>query len=116
MTLDTQLSTRQVGNILFVDVAAANVDFRNAETLKSTVSSLIHDASAPNVVLNLDRVGFMDSSGLSALLFCKRMCEEANGRFSLCSLQAYVFNLIKLTNLNKSVSVYNNEADVLANQ
>ena len=50
----------------------------------------------------------MDSSGLSVLLFGKRITEEVGGNFAICGLYGYVNNLIGSTNLNQTITVYTN--------
>jgi anti-sigma B factor antagonist len=105
MTTTDPITVRQEGSKTIVDVEADNVDFRNAEILKSRLSELVQ-AGQPQLVLNLQKVNFMDSSGLSVLLSGKRACEEVGGMFSICGLQGYVSNLINLTNLHKTIAVY----------
>jgi anti-anti-sigma factor len=53
----------------------------------------------------------MDSSGLSVILFCKRACDEAGGHFGIYGLQNYVNNLVNLTNLHKTISIFQTEAE-----
>ncbi len=105
MTNEVPVTVRQEGSKSVIDVETDNVDFRNAEMLKSMLGDLVQQGQK-NLVLNLSQVNFMDSSGLSVLLSGKRVTEEAGGSFSICGLQGYVNNLINLTNLNKTISVY----------
>lgn len=112
MNSDSNLSNRTLDGKTIVDVDAQNVDFRNCEAIKTTVSGLVAQGQA-HVLLNLSKVSFMDSSGLGVILFCKRACDEAGGTFGVFGLQNYVSNLVNLTNLNKTISIYASEADAL---
>jgi len=47
------------------------------------------------------------------ILFCKRTCEEAGGKFGVFGLQSYVNNLVNLTNLNKTIDIFASEAEAL---
>lgn len=107
------LMTRESGDKIVVEIDAQNVDFRNCETIKSAIHSIVTNGKN-HVVLNLGKVGFMDSSGLSVLLYCKRLCEESGGSFVLCGLQSYVNSLVNLTNLNKSINIYDDEAQAVS--
>ena len=89
---------------LLVELKAVNIDFRNTDPLKEQIAHLVSQGNA-NLVLDLSQVTFMDSSGLSLILFCKRTCEEAKGSIVLRGLQEYVQNLVKLTNLDKTVTI-----------
>jgi anti-sigma B factor antagonist len=108
-TTTTDMSHRPAGQKTVLDLNLSNVDFRNCESIKQAIHSL--SAENPNMVLNLSSVTFMDSSGLGVVLFGKRTCESAGGSFSLYGLQSYVFNLIKLTNLHRAVSIFESEEE-----
>ncbi len=113
MSSETNITPRQVGGKTIVDVDAQNVDFRNCETIKSAVAGIVAGGQS-HILLNLSKVSFMDSSGLSVILFCKRTCEEAGGNFGVFGLQNYVNNLINLTNLHKTIEIYQDETAAVA--
>jgi len=110
---DSNINTREAGGKVIVDIETQNVDFRNCETIKSAVASIV-SGGKKDILLNLGKVSFMDSSGLSVILFCKRTCEEANGRFAVFGLQSYVNNLVNLTNLNKTIDIYKDENEAVS--
>lgn len=113
MSSETKIDSRTGGSKTIVDIDAQNVDFRNCEAIKSSVASLVGQGQK-NVLLNLSKVSFMDSSGLGVILFCKRTCEEAGGTFGIYGLQNYVNNLVNLTNLNKAIEIYATESEAIA--
>lgn len=108
----TKIISRQSGDKTLVDIDASNVDFRNSEAIKSSVAALVSQGQK-NILLNLGKVSFMDSSGLGVILFCKRTCDEAGGSFGIFALQNYVSNLVNLTNLNKTIHIFENEAEAV---
>jgi anti-anti-sigma factor len=110
MSTETKILSRDSGDKTIVDIEAQNVDFRNCEAIKSSVAGFVSQGQK-NIILNLSKVSFMDSSGLSVMLFCKRVCDEAGGTFGAFGLQNYVNNLVNLTNLNKTIPIYASEAD-----
>lgn len=112
MTSESNISSRTAGDKTIVDIDAQNVDFRNCEAIKSSVAGMVAQGQK-NILLNLSKVSFMDSSGLSVILFCKRTCEEAGGTFGVYGLQNYVNNLVNLTNLNKTIDIYQDEAEAV---
>lgn len=112
MSSDTNIASRDSGTKTIVDIDAQNVDFRNCEAIKSAVAGMVAQGNK-HIVLNLSKVNFMDSSGLSVILFCKRTCEEAGGTFGAFGLQAYVNNLVNLTNLNKTIDIFPSEAEAV---
>lgn len=70
-------------------------------------------ADNANVVINLDAVEFIDSSGLAALVKVLKRCRENKGNLALCNVQQAVTIIFELTNLNKAFEVYDTEADAL---
>ena len=112
MSSESKIESRAIGDKTVVDIEGPNVDFRNCEAIKSAVAAMVSQGQA-NILLNLSKVAFMDSSGLSVILFCKRTCEEANGTFGIFGLQNYVNNLVNLTNLNKTIEIYPSEAEAV---
>lgn len=111
MTTDAGIITREAGARTVMELDAQSVDFRNAESIKSSMTGLVNNGQK-DVVLNLGKVSFMDSSGLSVILFGKRACEEAGGTFCVTGLQSYVSNLFNLTNLTKTVRILADENEV----
>ncbi|MEB3287069.1 MAG: STAS domain-containing protein [Vampirovibrionales bacterium] len=112
MNTETITATRESNGKAIIDVQTQNVDFRNCETIKSSVANVVSEGKR-HILLNLTQVSFMDSSGLSVILFCKRTCEEAGGKFGVFGLQSYVNNLVNLTNLNKTIDIFASEAEAL---
>jgi anti-sigma B factor antagonist len=110
MSSEANIISRDSGSKKIVDIDTPNVDFRNCEAIKSTVAGIVAQGQK-NIILNLSKVNFMDSSGLSVILFCKRICDEADGTFGVYGLQTYVNNLVNLTNLNKTINIYKTEAE-----
>ena len=56
------------------------------------------------VVLNLEKIKYSDSSGLSALLVGNRLFSE-NGEFILCGVNDHVMKLINISQLDKVITI-----------
>lgn len=78
--------------------AAGEVDVASAPQLESCLLGLI-DAGTP-VVLLLDAVTFMDSSGLRGLVTARQHAEEASVSFTLGARSAVVDRLLQVTGLD----------------
>ena len=55
---------------------------------------------AKNIIVNLENVKYIDSSGLSALLVGNRIFKEKNGAFVICNLNEHVLKLMKIAKLD----------------
>lgn len=69
--------------------------------------------AASHVVVNLAAVGFIDSSGLAALVKGLKRCRENGGELVLCELQQAVRIIIELTRLDKAFHIFDSEADAI---
>lgn len=62
------------------------------------------------VIVNLEQVNFIDSSGLSTLVKGLKRCRQNGGELYLCGLQQAVLIIFELTRLDKAFNIYPNEA------
>jgi anti-anti-sigma factor len=77
----------------------------NAPQLKTELT-VIHNEGYKNIVLDLNNVKFVDSSGLSAILMANRLCKDSNGTFALCNLNDQVKSLIKISQLENILNIF----------
>lgn len=74
------------------------LDSLSAPDLKSEILYLIKSDIA-NIVVDLHKARYCDSSGLSALLTGNRLCKEAEGVFVVSGLQPAVEKLVSISQL-----------------
>jgi anti-anti-sigma factor len=84
----------------------------NAPVLKSELV-LANAEGFKNIVIDLDKVRFVDSSGLSALLIGHRLCKDEKGIFALCGLNDATKNLIKISQLEEVLHMYSTQFDAV---
>jgi anti-sigma B factor antagonist len=76
------------------------LDATNAPELKAELV-LLNKNGVNNIVIDMSKTRYCDSSGLSAVLTANRLCKDTNGRFVLCGLQDNVRKLIEIAQLDK---------------
>jgi anti-sigma B factor antagonist len=111
--LNPDFATHKAGKWTVLAPDATSVDYRNADALKTTISAQVSSGNT-HLLFNLEQVSFMDSAGLGVLLHAKRTCEAKKGSLALSNVQAYVENLLKLTNLDKTLRSFPTEAEAQA--
>ncbi len=82
-----------------IKVLSSKLDTNNAPDLKSELVVLGNE-NVKNVILDVSKCSYVDSSGLSSILVANRLCEDAIGTFILCGLQPEVEHLIQLSMLH----------------
>ncbi len=87
-----------------IQVQDEKLDTHIAPSLKSEMV-LISGNGEKNIVLDLDKCKYCDSSGLSAILVANRLCKNANGTFVLSGLNEAVERLITISQLDSVLNI-----------
>ncbi len=88
---------------VIVHTLVEKLDSLTASDIKSELVFLIKSGKK-NVIVNLEKTRYIDSSGLSALLTGNRLCKDVRGSFVICCLQPSVEKLVQISQLT---SVFN---------
>lgn len=71
------------------------------------------EADVRKLLLNLERVTYMDSAALGELLSSRQTMAERGGAIRVCCLQPRVQTLLEITGLLDALSVHSTEAEAL---
>lgn len=104
--------TTQNKNEAVVKTNVEKLDASNASELKAELV-LLNKNGVNNIVIDLSATKYCDSSDLSSILTANRLCKDTNGRFVLCGLQDNVSKLIQIAQLDKVLSITENEAQAI---
>ncbi|MBN2486949.1 MAG: STAS domain-containing protein [Bacteroidales bacterium] len=92
------------GNHTLIQVLEEKLDTHIAPTLKSELV-LVSGNGEKNIILDLSKCRYCDSSGLSAILVANRLCKNANGTFVLTGLNDAVERLITISQLDTVLNI-----------
>lgn len=97
-------------------VVVTNVEKLNASNASELKAELVilNKKNVNNIIIDMSRTKYCDSSGLSAILVANRLCKDTNGRFVLCGLQSNVEKLIQIAQLDRVLTIVKDEKDALA--
>lgn len=107
-----KISTRQAGEATIVDVVG-DIDLYTSPELRKALLDLMRGDSAPHVLVNLQGVKYIDSSGVSALVEALKTSMSRTGRFALFALGPGVREVLALTQLTSVFEIYDNEEQAL---
>jgi anti-sigma B factor antagonist len=65
------------------------------------------------IVVNLEKVNFLDSTGLATLVQGMKRCRQTTGDLRLCNLQQPVRLIFELTRLDKAFEIYPGEEEAI---
>ena len=92
----------------------AHLDAGSVQELREILLLQINQGQT-TLIVNLDCVEYMDSSGLGALIAAFRQLDSMEGEVRLCGAQTDIVKLIQLTGLNRIFPViFDTEDQALA--
>ncbi|HCC70261.1 MAG TPA: anti-anti-sigma factor [Bacteroidales bacterium] len=97
-------------NSTLIQVQTEKLDTHIAPALKSELV-LVSGKGEKNIILDLGKCEYCDSSGLSAILVANRLCKNAGGTFVLCGLNDAVERLITISQLDTVLNITNTVSD-----
>lgn len=103
----------QKENVLLIRLVG-ELDHHEAETLKTDWESYLSTGDIKHVIVNLEQLSFMDSSGLGVFLGRYKQVKALEGEMVVCSINRSVKRLFELSGLFKVVQTEANEADALS--
>ncbi|MFN3604232.1 MAG: STAS domain-containing protein [Leptonema sp. (in: bacteria)] len=107
-----EISRRQSGDVVILDVNG-EIDLYNAPEIKDTINKLIEEKKY-NVVINLDKVSYIDSSGIGALISSLSNLKKYQGGLKICNVSGSVRKVFELTKLTSFFEIYDSEQEAIA--
>lgn len=104
VAIDITVDTRKAGDWMVIDVAG-EVDVFTAPKLRERIIGLLGEG-ASRIVINLEKVAFMDSTGLGVLVGGLKRVKERDGELALAAPQATVQRVLGVTGLNTVFPVH----------
>lgn len=92
------------GKYSLVTTNVDKLDTTCAPELKSELVYL-NKTGVRNIIIDMGRTRYCDSSGLSALLVANRLCKGVSGTLIVCSLQEPVMKLVQISQLESVLSI-----------
>jgi len=102
MSFDTEIKD----DIAIVTVTAGRLDANIAPELKQVVGEVI-DNGTHRIMLDLQSVQFMDSSGLGAVISSFKLTGQ-KGEFVICNMNEAVKEIFTLTHMDRLFEIYPN--------
>ncbi len=107
------LKTEKINNVIVVKFN--NIDRFNAlivEPVKEQLKGLFNKPDT-KLVLNLEGIRFIDSSGFGVFLSIMKTANNNHGQFKICNLGKEVMELFKLLQLHNVFELYDNQKECI---
>jgi len=103
---------RNIGKVTVLDLAGKITIGEGDLVLREEVNKLL-ESDRKNLLLNLDKVTYMDSAGIGELVACYKRATEAGARLKLLNPSGRVSDLLSLTKLQQVFEIYKDEKEGL---
>lgn len=100
-----KLNISEQDNITIINIDEERMDAHNSGDLKEQMLQLFDDGKI-NLIIDLNSVRFIDSSGLGALVSGFKNASAREGSLKLCCLQTQVRSMFELTRLHRVFEIY----------
>jgi anti-sigma B factor antagonist len=107
-----RLKVRQIGRVAVVDIAGKITEGEGDAVLREGVFKLLQ-SDQKQILLNLRKVPYMDSSGIGEMVACYNAARHKNGTVKLLNPSEKVSNLLQITRLEEVFEIYRNEKEAL---
>ena len=106
------LNTKKVGEKLVVYLEG-RLDVSVSNEVEEELARLIDNESNLHLVLNMDKVEYMSSSGFRACIATLRKLNAKDGSLKLCNIRPSVKRIFDVIELTSLFEIYETEAEAL---
>ena len=110
---ELNIAERQAGDITILDMDGKVTIGEGSVALRTTIRRLLGEGKK-KILLNLGRVGYVDSSGIGELVSSFTAVNKEEGSLKLLNLTQKIQDLLAITKLLTVFDVYDSEADALS--
>ena len=108
-----EIRERERNSISILDIQG-EIDLYNAPDIKDMIQNLI-DKQRYRVIINLEKVSYIDSSGIGALVASlSKLRKYEGGEMKIINLLASVKKVFELTKLVSFFAIYDSEDEAVA--
>ena len=100
-----KLTLEKINGCSVIFIQEERIDAHNSSQLKEYILHLI-EQNEINIIVQLENVRFIDSSGLGALLSGYKNAAAKSGKLALASCKPQVLSMFELTRLNRVFEIY----------
>ena len=108
-----QLSHRTENNICILSIEG-NIALDGVSDVKSYIKPFLDDQAVQGVVINFEKVNFIDSSGIGLIVSVFKNLQQRGAKLTLCQLSHKNQEIFNMTRLDKILKICESEEDAIA--
>jgi len=107
-----KIATRQVGATTILDLSG-DITLFNSPEIRKALFTLLRENRVLHLLVNMQNVPYIDSSGVASLVEGLKASRESNARFALYGLSKSARTVLELTHLLRVFEVHQTEEEAL---
>lgn len=109
--MSSSVEVEKRGDVALVTVQMEKLDMSTAGEFKKLMAPVMEQDK--RIVLDLNTITFVDSSGLGAILSCLRDLNNAGGDLKLCRVQKRVRVMFELVRMHRILGIFNTQDEAV---
>lgn len=81
------------------------IDIYSVGLLKNGLGRLLDDAACRNLVIDMAKVSYMDSSGIGLLIMSQKKMQTKGGKLKIVNVKGEVYRVLKLSGLDRFFTI-----------
>lgn len=110
--MNLQIGVTDTGGVSVIVAVNGELDLYTAPKLRECLDELILGGTAV-IIVDLEEVGFMDSSGLNVLVGSLKRLRVSGGELRLVCTKARLLKLFEITGLTSSFAIFDSVAQAV---
>ncbi len=107
-----KISVREAGRVRILDLEGKLVIGEPETLLTAKIQSLLAEG-IPRLVINLNKVKYMDTSGIAALISGKKRAKDKGGDVKFLTPSATVYEILSILQLHLVFDIYEKESSAI---
>ena len=108
-----QISVRRIDKTAILELTG-RIDLSSSAEVRKILLRELRESRTPRVIINLEKVKYIDSSGVASLVEGLKASRDIGSRLLLFGLSPIVRQVLQLTRLLEIFEIYENEQQALS--
>ena len=102
------------GEVMVVNFVEKRIlDELNIKEIGDELMELVDQHGKDKILINFENVEYLSSAALGKLITLGKRLQAKNGQLRLCEIAPSIYEIFKITKLNKFFEIYESEGDAL---
>ena len=106
------VTTERQDGVLSAQVGG-RIDGANVVEFEDAIRTAIEESDRA-VIMDFEKLAYISSAGLCAVLLTAKSLDNRNAKFALCSLSDQIREIVEITGFDKIITIHPSKAEALA--